>query len=134
MTRTALFHLAAACLVLAAAGAALAYKVPDTIVIKRPADNTPLASWVGDVTFPHGEHAIDNPCKSCHHKESDKTPGEFVSCTQCHKKDDPRDDAGFFRAWHAESSHSCLGCHTMMRAKDGKNPVGCTTACHKPIK
>ena len=113
-------------------GTALAYEVPKEITIKRPDGNQPLSTWVGPVKFPHGEHAVLNPCEACHHKESDKTLGEFVPCTQCHKNPDPNDRTGFFRAWHTEAAPSCLGCHTTKRIKGGKNPVGCQTACHQP--
>lgn len=122
----------AAVTLLLAVSSGLAYKVPDEIVIKRPKGNEPLAAWVTEVKFPHGMHAVKNACESCHHKESDKTLGEFVPCSQCHKKDDPDDPTGFFRAWHTEAAPSCLGCHTTRRTQGKDNPVGCTTACHKP--
>ncbi|WP_041720289.1 cytochrome c3 family protein [Pseudodesulfovibrio piezophilus] len=111
---------------------ASAYTVPDTVVLKRPDDNKPLAAWITKVKFPHGFHAIRVPCQKCHHKESDKTLGEFVPCRQCHSSDDPDDQTGFYRAWHSDGPPSCLGCHTLMRSQGGKNPVGCTSACHKP--
>lgn len=118
--------------VLIAAGPGLGYDVPDEIIITRPPGNTPLAPWVKQVKFPHGMHAVKNPCRACHHKESAKTLGDFVPCRQCHNGNDPNDRTGFFRAWHTEAAPSCLGCHTQMRARGGKNPVGCTTACHRP--
>lgn len=110
----------------------LAYEVPDNIVLDRPKDNTKLNTWVDTVKFAHGFHAIRIPCKDCHHKETDKTLGQFVGCRQCHTDDDPNEESGFYRAWHSDGPPSCLGCHTQMRTKGGKNPVGCTTACHKP--
>lgn len=109
-----------------------AYEVPDKIVIERPSKNREINTWVTKVTFAHGFHAIRVPCQKCHHKESDKTLGEFVACRDCHNSDDPKDKTGFYRAWHSDGPPSCLGCHTQMRARGGKNPVGCTTACHKP--
>lgn len=109
-----------------------AYEVPDKIVITRPKTNTPLNDWITKVTFPHGFHAIRTPCKSCHHKETDKTLGQFVGCRQCHSDDDPTEANGFYRAWHSPGPPSCLGCHTEMRTNGGKNPIGCTSACHKP--
>ncbi|WP_027177854.1 cytochrome c3 family protein [Maridesulfovibrio bastinii] len=109
-----------------------AYEVPDKITIVRPAGNKKLNTWVKEVKFPHGFHAINVACKKCHHKESGKTLGEFVPCRECHVSDDPNDKSGFYRAWHSDGPPSCLGCHTQMRTKGGKNPVGCTTACHKP--
>lgn len=111
--------------------AAWAYQVPDTIILDRPGENTPLNQWVGKVKFLHGFHAIRTPCKQCHHKETDKTLGEFVGCRQCHTDDNPNDKSGFYRAWHSDGPPSCLGCHTQLRTRGGKNPVGCTTACHK---
>lgn len=111
---------------------AVAYEVPDKIVIERPKNNKKLNSWVTKVTFRHGLHAIRIPCKSCHHKETDKTLGEFVGCRECHTDDNPTEESGFYRAWHSDGPPSCLGCHTQMRTQGGENPVGCTTACHKP--
>lgn len=111
---------------------AMAYDVPDNIVIDRPEDNKKVNTWVTEVKFLHGFHAIRLSCNSCHHKESDKTLGQFVACRQCHSSDDPNDKTGFYRAWHSDGPPSCLGCHTRMRTQGGKNPVGCTTACHKP--
>ncbi|MGE4293635.1 MAG: cytochrome c3 family protein [Desulfovibrio sp.] len=132
MRKTCLMLAAAMLALLLSVSSGLAYKVPDEIVIKRPKGNEPRAIWIKEVKFPHGMHAVKNSCNSCHHKESDKTLGEFVPCTQCHKSTNPDDRNGFFRAWHTEAAPSCLGCHTVKRTKGGKNPVGCTTACHKP--
>lgn len=132
MFRKVLFSAMAAAIVITLVTAASAYKVPDEIVLKRPKNNKPLATWVTEVKFPHGFHAIRVSCQKCHHKESDKTLGEFVGCRQCHSSDDPNDLTGFYRAWHSDGPPSCLGCHTQMRARGGDNPVGCTTACHKP--
>jgi hypothetical protein len=114
-------------------GSLLAYEVPKEIVIKRPAKNKPLAEWVGPVTFPHGFHAMKNACQSCHHKESDKNLGEFVSCTQCHSSDNPEDKTGFYQAWHNDRPNSCLGCHRQVRLRDpaAMPPISCTNGCHK---
>lgn len=125
--------------VIAAAGALCAltatmlwaYQVPDVIILERDRGNEPLSTWVGAVTFPHGFHAVRQACRDCHHKESDKTLGEYVACRQCHNDDDPTDRTGFYRAWHSDGPPSCLGCHTLMRARGNENPVGCTSACHK---
>lgn len=125
---------AVALAVLGTAAIALAYDVPDVIVIERPRKSKPLADWVGKVNFPHGKHAVLNSCNSCHHKESAKTLGDFVACTQCHSGDDPRNRTDYYMAWHAGAPQSCVGCHTDRRAAGGKNPVGCRTACHKPIR
>jgi len=130
--RLLLYAAAALAVLLIAAAPLLAYDVPDKIVIERPANYEKLNSWVTKVNFTHGAHAIRVSCNQCHHKESDKTLGKFVPCTQCHKSDDPTDESGFYRAWHSDGPPSCLGCHTLMRSKGGKNPVGCTSACHKP--
>lgn len=115
------------------AGVLLAYEVPKDIVIKRPEGNKPLASWVGPVKFPHGTHAVLNACQDCHHKESDKNLGEFLSCTQCHKDEDPKADSGFYLAWHNSSTHSCLGCHRVKRLEGGEEmpPLSCTKGCHE---
>jgi hypothetical protein len=125
--------LLASCLALQAGGV-LAYEVPETIQIQRPEKNAALAQWVGPrVEFPHGFHAVRNACNKCHHKESDKDLGKFLSCTQCHSKDDPNDNTGFYLAWHNDSVHSCLGCHRKVRLEDaGKMPpLSCTNGCHK---
>ncbi|MBG0777968.1 MAG: cytochrome c3 family protein [Desulfovibrionaceae bacterium] len=123
---------AVACLLLSA-GALYAYDVPKEIVIKRPEGNPPLADWVGSVKFPHGFHAVKNACEHCHHKESAKNLGEFLACTQCHKGADPNDNTGFYRAWHNDATHSCLGCHRKVRLANPKAlpPLSCTDGCHK---
>jgi Class III cytochrome C family. len=119
--------------VLLPAGLSIAYEVPNEIVIKRPAKNKPLSDWVGPVTFPHGMHAVKNACRSCHHKESDKDLGQFVSCTQCHSGDSPEEKTGFYLAWHNDSPNSCLGCHRKVRLRetDEMPPLSCTNGCHK---
>lgn len=132
MLKKILPYLSAVAIAFLAITAVQAYEVPDNIVIKRIKGNKELNSWVKQVKFPHGFHAIRVPCRECHHKESGKTLGAFVPCRECHASDDPNDKSGFYRAWHSDGPPSCLGCHTQMRAKGGKNPVGCTTACHKP--
>jgi len=125
---------AAAILVLSA-GVLLAYEVPKEITIKRPAKNKPLAQWVGPVKFPHGLHAVWNACQDCHHKESAKNLGEFLSCTQCHNEDNPNVNTGFYQAWHNSSPHSCMGCHRLKRLdktlKKNMPPLSCTNGCHK---
>lgn len=111
---------------------ASAYEVPKDLVIKRPEKNPPLASWVGPVKFPHGFHAVQNACKSCHHEESDRSLGQFLPCTQCHNKPGVDDPAGFYRAFHNEKTYSCLGCHKQKRlSKQGMPPLSCTRGCHK---
>ena len=132
MFRKSLLLAAAAFIAAVSVSVALAYEVPNVVVLERPAKNPKLSQWVGKVTFPHGFHAIRVPCKSCHHKETDKTLGEFVGCRQCHSDPNPKEKVGFFRAWHTDGPPSCLGCHTQMRSRGGKNPVGCTSACHRP--
>lgn len=132
MLRTAGLFISAAFFAVILVSAVLAYDVPDKILIERPKGNQALNSWVKRVEFLHGEHAIKVPCRDCHHKETGKDLGGFVPCRSCHTDDDPTNQAGFYRAWHADGPPSCLGCHTQMRARGGANPVGCTTACHKP--
>lgn len=132
MIRKVLLFATAAAIMVVMVTAALAYEVPNDIVLERPKNNKKLNEWVDKVKFPHGFHAIRVSCNKCHHKESDKTLGEFVPCRQCHTDDDPTEASGFYRAWHTAGPPSCLGCHTQMRTEGGKNPVGCTTACHKP--
>ncbi|MBC16926.1 MAG: cytochrome C [Desulfovibrio sp.] len=132
MFRTVLLFMAGAVVAVLTVSAATAYEVPDKIVLDRVKGNKMLNTWVDKVTFAHGFHAIRVPCRDCHHKESDKTLGEFVACRQCHTDDDPKEPSGFYRAWHSDGPPSCLGCHTQKRTQGGKNPVGCTTACHKP--
>jgi len=132
MFRKVLLFATAAVIAVILVTAAVAYQVPDTIVLDRPKNAEKLNEWVTPVKFPHGFHAIRQPCRDCHHKESDKTLGEFVGCRQCHTESDPKDQSSFYRAWHSDGPPSCLGCHTRMRTQGGKNPVGCTTACHKP--
>lgn len=132
MFRRVLFLASVAVIVVATVTAVLAYEVPNVVVLDRPEGNKKLNDWVTPVKFPHGFHAIRVSCNKCHHKESDKTLGEFVACRQCHSDSNPKERSGFYRAWHSDGPPSCLGCHTQMRARGGKNPVGCTTACHKP--
>ncbi|WP_207260144.1 cytochrome c3 family protein [Desulfovibrio sp. Huiquan2017] len=131
MLRKLLLFAAAAVLAAVTVTATQAYEVPDQIVLDRPKENRKLNTWVAPVKFPHGFHAIRLACRQCHHKESDKTMGQFVGCRQCHTDDDPTERSGFYRAWHSPGPPSCLGCHTRMRTEGGKNPVGCTTACHR---
>jgi len=109
-----------------------AYEVPKDLVIKRPAKNQPQASWVGPVNFPHGFHAVNNPCKACHHEESDRTLGQFLPCTQCHSKTGADDPTGLYRAFHNSKTVSCLGCHKQKRLTgQGTPPLSCTRGCHK---
>lgn len=132
MRRRILFYLAGIAISVIGVTAVLAYEVPDEIVIERVKGNKMLNDWVKQVKFAHGFHAIRVPCQQCHHKESDKELGAFVGCRQCHTDDNPNEISGFYRAWHSHSQRSCLGCHTIRRVNGQKNPVGCTTACHKP--
>lgn len=132
MFRKVLLSATAAVIAIVTVTVAMAYDVPDKILLERPKNNKVLNDWVKNVDFPHGFHAIRVPCRDCHHKETDKDLGNFVPCRQCHSGDDPNDPTGFYRAWHSEGPPSCLGCHTQMRVTGGKNPIGCTTACHKP--
>lgn len=112
----------------------LAYEVPNEREIKRPDKNPPLAEWVGPVKFPHGKHAVHNPCKSCHHEESDRDLGAYLPCTQCHNKPGTEESpsTAFFRAWHSDSTQSCIGCHRKQHL-DGNltPPVSCINGCHK---
>jgi hypothetical protein len=110
----------------------LSYDVPKDLVIKRPEKNAPMASWVGEVQFPHGKHAVLNACRSCHHEESDRTLGEFLKCSQCHNKPGEEAATSFYLAWHNDSPHSCLGCHRQVRLNQrGTPPLSCTNGCHK---
>jgi hypothetical protein len=119
-------------LVLTWTAASAAYDVPDLVRLSRIPERDPLSSWVGDVSFPHGEHATRENCIICHHKQSAKELGEYVPCRQCHSGADPLDPTGFFQAWHAEGSQSCLGCHQKKRYRDAAlPPLGCTTGCHE---
>ncbi|ADP87473.1 cytochrome c3 family protein [Nitratidesulfovibrio vulgaris] len=118
-------------LVLLSPALAAAYDVPKEIEIKRPAKNKPVASWVGPVKFPHGFHAIHNPCKACHHEESDKSLGSFLPCSQCHNKPGDAEQMSFYRAWHNDKAYSCMGCHRQKRLlKQGEPPISCTRGCH----
>ncbi|MFW5490037.1 MAG: cytochrome c3 family protein [Desulfovibrio sp.] len=132
MVRKLYLVLIAAFIVAITTVAAMAFNVPDAIVLERPENNKKLNQWVGPVKFPHGFHAVRQACRNCHHKETDADLGKYVACRQCHTDDDPNNISGFYRAWHSEGPPSCLGCHTQMRTRGGKNPVGCTSACHKP--
>jgi hypothetical protein len=132
MLRNMLLFVSLTAMLVFAVTTVLAYEVPDKVLIERPKGNQKLNSWVAPVSFPHGFHAIRLACRNCHHKETDKTLGKYVPCRQCHTDDDPTAESGFYRAWHSPGPPSCLGCHTQMRSEGGKNPVGCTTACHKP--
>ncbi len=132
MSSKLLLYFAAMVMVVLTISTVLAYEVPDSIVLERPKGNRKLNSWVTQVKFPHGFHAIRVPCQKCHHKETDKNLGQFIGCRQCHQDVDPKEPTSFYRAWHTDGPPSCLGCHTQMRTRGGKNPVGCTTACHKP--
>lgn len=113
---------------------ALAYEVKEVIILERPDGNTELNRWIGPVKFPHGKHTMYLACLECHHKDSAKELGKFVACRQCHTDEDPTAENGFYRAWHSNGPPSCLGCHALTRARGGKSPVGCTSACHKSEK
>lgn len=67
MFRKILVSAAATLIVAVAVTAALAYEVPDKIVLSRPEDNRKLNTWVTPVKFPHGFHAIRLACQDCHH-------------------------------------------------------------------
>ncbi|WP_366521646.1 cytochrome c3 family protein [Solidesulfovibrio sp.] len=111
---------------------AIGYEVPKDILIKRPDKNTPLAAWVGPVNFPHGFHAVQNPCKSCHHEELDRTLGQFLPCTQCHNQSGMDSKADFYRAFHNERTMSCLGCYKQKRySGQAMPPLSCVASCHK---
>jgi len=127
-----LLSLAALAMVALLPNPAAAYEVPKDLVIKRP-DKTPVqAAWVGQVKFPHGFHAVYNPCKACHHEESDRSLGQFLPCTQCHVKSGQDEPTGFYRAFHNSSPVSCLGCHKQKRlSRQAMPPLSCTRGCHK---
>lgn len=119
-------------LALAFPAMALAYDVPKEIEIKRPEKNPPVAAWVGPVKFPHGLHAINNSCKSCHHEESDKSLGSFLPCSQCHNKPGDSEQMSFYKAWHNDKTYSCMGCHRQKRLSgQAMPPISCTRGCHK---
>ncbi len=132
MLRKLLLYFSAVLFVMGTISVVLAFEVPEKVILERPQGNEKLNSWVTKVTFPHGFHAIRVPCQKCHHMETDKSLGKYIPCRQCHRDVDPKEPTSFYRAWHTEGPPSCLGCHTQMRYKGGKNPIGCTTACHKP--
>lgn len=114
----------------------LAYEVPNEREIKRPEKNPPLADWVGTVKFPHGKHAVHNSCASCHHEESDRDLGAFLPCSQCHNKPGTEESpaTAFYRAWHSDSTQSCLGCHRKVHLKGNLTPpLSCTNGCHKKM-
>ena len=114
--------------------AAFAFEVTETIVMEPPEDDSRQNSWIGPVEFPHGFHALQVSCQECHHEGTDTGFGEYILCRDCHMDQDPTEPLGFYRAWHSPGPPSCLGCHTQGRAEGGKHPVGCTSACHKPIQ
>ncbi|EPR41663.1 Cytochrome c, class III, conserved region [Desulfovibrio sp. X2] len=109
-----------------------AYEVPAEIVIKRPKNLEAQSSWVGSVQFPHGLHAVMNPCRACHHMETDSTLGNFLPCTQCHNQPGVKGSSSFYLAFHNSRTTSCLGCHKEKRLKrEAMPPISCTRGCHK---
>lgn len=120
------------CALLMMPSSAMAFEIPDVIIIKRPADLDAMTTWIQPVRFFHGMHAAKNACIACHHMETAEDMGNYVPCTDCHNLPGMLEPESFYAAWHAKSPISCVGCHWQKRLhKEANPPLSCTNSCHK---
>jgi hypothetical protein len=91
---------------------------PDVVTIdKAKAKKAP-------VVFPHGEHAKDIDCVTCHHTAKGKD--DAGSCFECHGKDPNAPDPSVSSAKENPFHVLCRSCHK----EQGKGPTKCHD-CHK---
>ena len=93
------------------------------IILKAPAG---AKATKAPVAFTHANHKQD--CKVCHHKWDGSGAVKGCSAEGCHvdaSKAAKKDPKGFYQAWHAKGSKSCVGCHKTEK----KGPTKCTE-CH----
>ncbi|MGE4553295.1 MAG: cytochrome c3 family protein [Desulfovibrionaceae bacterium] len=121
MKKLLLVSLMVAALFAAYTVAALAADAPaKPVEIKFLGDGAKYAP----VMFDHSKHAALK-CEDCHHKMAES---KDMKCTTCHKdvtKENKKKPESFDSAFHAKSTHSCVGCHKEMK----KGPTKCNE-CH----
>jgi hypothetical protein len=85
------------------------------------------------VDFSHEKHgAAKIDCTTCHHTWDGKSEIQGCSSSGCHDQTGKKGTTAFYTAFHSKKSEtSCLGCHKIIKKKEGKPvPVACK-ACHK---
>jgi predicted CxxxxCH...CXXCH cytochrome family protein len=110
-----------AALVGAYAVAAVAADAPaEDVEIAYPGDGAKFPP----VMFSHTAHG-DLKCEDCHHMMGES---DDMGCISCHSNlEDKKAKDSFDVAWHdRKSPHSCVGCHTKMKAGPTKCPE-----CHQ---
>ncbi|WP_272700717.1 cytochrome c3 family protein [Desulfovibrio sp. Fe33] len=84
------------------------------------------------VDFPHGRHVkADMECATCHHTWDGKSEIKGCSASGCHDQPGKKEATAFYSAFHAKNTDkSCLGCHKIVKKRDGKPvPISCKQ-CH----
>ena len=75
------------------------------------------------VTFPHGQHAGDIDCVTCHHTSEGENVEE--ACFDCHGQDPEAPDPSVSSLRDNPFHALCRGCHK----DNGEGPTSCS-ACH----
>ncbi|WP_319542978.1 cytochrome c3 family protein [uncultured Pseudodesulfovibrio sp.] len=84
------------------------------------------------VDFSHAKHdAAKIDCTSCHHTWDGTSDIQSCATPGCHDQPGKKGETAYYSAFHAKNSDkSCLGCHKIIKKRDGKPvPVSCKS-CH----
>ncbi|BCS86900.1 cytochrome c3 family protein [Pseudodesulfovibrio sediminis] len=84
------------------------------------------------VDFSHKRHddaKID--CVTCHHTWDGKSDIQSCATPGCHDQPGKKEKTAYYTAFHSKKAeNSCLGCHKIVKKRDGKPvPVSCKS-CH----
>lgn len=120
----------ALCMAIFIANSALAATSgPEQLKLAPPAG---MKATKTPVDFPHGKHvALPLDCVSCHHTWDGKSEISSCAAPGCHVETGKKGPEAFYTAFHAKKTEtSCLGCHKIVKKRDGKPvPVSCKS-CH----
>ena len=129
MQRLALITVMLCMLILVAALAGAATDAPADLKLGPPEGMKATKTLVD---FSHTKHdAAKIDCTACHHTWDGKSDVKSCATAGCHDQTGKKGKNAFYTAFHSKKSeNSCLGCHKIVKKKDGKPvPVSCK-ACH----
>jgi hypothetical protein len=118
--------------------AACAFAIAETKAPDKPyvIDNSDVfkARKSTPVTFDHAKHK-ELACTTCHHEFKDgqnvwKEGQEVKKCSACHKLEADGKIVKLYAAFHADSEHSCVGCHEKMKKEQKKSGPTTCAQCH----
>lgn len=129
MHRFALITMTLCALILAAALATAATEAPADLKLGPPEGMKATKTLVDFSHAKHGTAKIE--CATCHHTWDGKSEVKSCAAAGCHDQKGKKGKNAFYTAFHSKKSEtSCLGCHKIVKKRDGKPvPVGCK-ACH----